>query len=138
MTYKDILLKHEGLRLKPYEDTKGILTIGVGRNLRDNGISEEEAEFMLENDIVSTLQDLRKVFDDFDTFPYNVKLVLVDMMFNLGMDRFLGFKKMIQAVKNRDWMGMIREMKDSKWCRELTSRCADDVNLIDEMISSAS
>ena len=34
----DLLMKHEGVRNKPYEDTVGVLTIGVGRNLDDVGL----------------------------------------------------------------------------------------------------
>lgn len=49
---KDMLIRHEGLKLKPYRDTVGKLTIGAGRNLNDLGISEREAMFLLDNDIM--------------------------------------------------------------------------------------
>ena len=61
-------------------------------------------------------------------------MVLIDMDFNLGKRRFLTFKKMIQAVKNRDWEAMIREMKNSRWCEQVKSRCEDDVELIEEVL----
>ena len=56
------------------------------------------------------------------------------MDFNLGKTRFLTFKNMIQAVKNRDWKRMIREMKNSRWCEQVKSRCEDDVKLIEEVL----
>ena len=136
MKYDEILKKHEGFRTKLYKDTKGLYTIGVGRNIQENGIREIEAEFMLKNDIDQTILDLKQVFPDFDTLPDNVKLVLVDMMFNLGLPRFSKFKHMIQAVKERNWANMILEMRDSEWCRELTERCEDDTALIQELVNS--
>lgn len=134
MNYEKLIKKHEGIRLKPYKDTEGILTIGVGRNLEDNGISEDEANYLLNNDIKHSIADVRSVIPEFDGLPENVKLVLVDMMFNLGINRFRLFKKMIAAVKSNNWPEMIAEMKDSKWCRELTSRCEDNAALIKAII----
>ncbi|MDY0127369.1 MAG: hypothetical protein RBR69_04500 [Candidatus Cloacimonadaceae bacterium] len=40
---KEQLVRHEGLRLKPYRCTAGKLTIGIGRNLNDCGITQSEA-----------------------------------------------------------------------------------------------
>ena len=134
MKIEELLIKHEGLELKPYKDTRGILTIGVGRNLEDNGIEQDEALYMLENDINRCKNELREIFNDFDELPENVKLVLIDMIFNLGKSRFLKFKHMISAVKNRNWGNMIKEMKDSKWCRELKNRCEDDVELVQKSL----
>ena len=130
MKIEELLIKHEGLKLKPYKDTKGILTIGVGRNLEDNGIEQDEALFMLKNDIKRCENELREIFLNFDELPENVKLVLIDMIFNLGKTRFLGFKHMIQAVKERNWDKMIEEMKNSRWCKQVKNRCEDDVELI--------
>ena len=48
---KDMLIRHEGLKLKPYLCTAGKLTIGVGRNIQDRGITYQEAMMLLENDI---------------------------------------------------------------------------------------
>ena len=114
MKIEDLLIKHEDLKLKPYICPAGHLTIGVGRNIEENGISEDEAMYLLRNDIIRVEKELKEIFPDFDELPYNVKLVLIDMDFNLGKTRFLTFKKMIQAVKNRDWEAMIKEMKNSR------------------------
>ena len=40
---QDLLVRHEGLRLSPYQDSLGIWTVAVGRNLQSKGISLEEA-----------------------------------------------------------------------------------------------
>ena len=134
MDIKNLLIKHENLELEPYTCPAGHLTIGVGRNLDDLGISEDEAIYMLENDIKRCENELREIFINFDELPENVKMVLIDMDFNLGKTRFLKFKHMINAVKNKDWESMIQEMKNSHWCNQVKSRCEDNINLIREII----
>ena len=136
MTIKELLVKHEDMKLKPYYCPAGKLTVGVGRNLEDNGITTDEALYMLKNDIKRAEQELRDIFPDFDELPENVKMVLIDMDFNLGKTRFLTFKKMIQAVKERNWGKMVKEMKNSKWCKQVKNRCEDDVKLIESLLTT--
>ena len=126
----DLLIKHEGLRLKPYKCPAGKLTIGVGRNIEENGISEEEAYYLLKNDIDRCINELKEIFEDFDELPENVKLALIDMIFNLGKPRFLKFKKMIEAIKDRDFKRAALEAKNSHWCRQVGNRCKDVVELL--------
>jgi len=130
MKTEDYIIKHEGIRLIPYIDTVGKSTIGVGRNLDDNGITKEEALYMLENDLASVDRDLHSIFDDFSFLPQDVKLVLTDMMFNLGKSRFLGFKNMIQAIQDKDYKEAARQARDSKWCKQVGIRCEDNYNLL--------
>ena len=125
MTVKDFIIKHEGLKLKPYICPAGKLTIGVGRNIEDNGISEDEAMYLLENDIKRCESELREIFPNFDSLPENVRIALIDMDFNLGKPRFLQFKKMIAAIKEGDFKRAAEEAKNSKWCRQVGSRCED-------------
>ncbi len=126
----DQLTKHEGLRLKPYHCPAGKLTIGIGRNLEDKGISEKEAVMLLENDIQECIEDLGIVFQGFDLLPEAVQLVLVDMRFNLGPGRFRHFKKMIAAVKDKDFGKAGIEMKDSRWYRQVGRRAETLVKMM--------
>ena len=130
MTIEEYIIKHEGMKTKPYKDTVGKLTIGVGRNLDDNGIDADEAMYLLRNDIKNTQDDLKSIFNDFDELPENVKLALTDMMFNLGKPRFSKFKKMIQAVKDKNFKEAAKQAKDSKWCKQVKNRCEDNFNLL--------
>ena len=130
MSAEDYITKHESMVLKPYTDSVGKLTIGIGRNLDDNGISEDEALYMLSHDIKTVTDDLHSIFEDFSYLPYDVQLALTDMIFNLGKPRFLGFKKMIQAIKDKDFKEAARQAKDSKWCKQVGSRCEDNYNLM--------
>ena len=145
MNIKDLLIKHENIKNKPYDDAtgkelkqgdaiKGKITIGVGRNIQDNGLSEDEIIYLLSNDIERCITELKTIFPNFDELPKNIRMALIDMNFNLGKSRFLTFKKMIQAVKNRNWKQMIKEMKDSHWCEQLPNRCKDDVSLIENIL----
>ena len=120
MSYLDDLVtqlkKHEGLVLKPYKCTANKLTIGYGHNLEDNGLSKLACEFILYEDIEEAKRNLYAVFtkDFFDDLKDKQKIALIDMMFNLGLSKFLTFKKFIKAVKEKNWDKASVEMIHSK------------------------
>ena len=113
---------HEGVEYRAYEDTQGILTIGVGRNLEDRGLSEDEVDYLLNNDIKICVKELKGSFDWYDDLDDIRKRVLVDMMFNLGMPRLKGFVKMLEAIEAGAWEAAAEEMLDSTWARQVGSR----------------
>jgi len=121
----DLLIKHEGLRLKPYRDTVGKLTIGVGRNLDDMGITEKEARFMLENDIVRIKKTLMQTFPWYPNLFKKRKDVVVNMVFNLGITRFKRFRKLIKAIQIQDYDRAAKEMLDSKWAKQVGRRASE-------------
>lgn len=116
------LVRHEGLRTKPYRCTQGKLTIGVGRNLDDNGISEAEAMQMLRNDIYHCKEDLKRSIPVYETLDDRRKDVLINMCFNLGITRLRGFKKMFAALERGDFIAASDEMLDSRWARQVGKR----------------
>lgn len=107
---------HEGVKLKLYKCPAGKLTIGYGRNIEDNGISLACAKYMLEEDIEEAKKNLYFVFGEnfFNSLSDNQRIALIDMMFNLGLNRFMTFKKAIRAIKNRDFETASDEIEDSK------------------------
>lgn len=113
----DQLIAHEGLRLKPYVDTVGKVTLGVGRNLTDKGITATEALYLLGNDLDEVVADLA-------TFPWWLKLdavrqrAMIDCRFNLGHDGFRGFKRMVAAMARKDYPLAAKHLLDSKAARE--------------------
>lgn len=123
----ELLIKHEGMKLKAYTCPAGKTTIGVGRNLDDKGISETEALSMLDNDIEECLEDLRdNVFpDSWFHMSDTRQAALVDMRFNLGPGGFRGFGKMISAVKAASWEMAADEMLDSRWARQVSNRAEE-------------
>lgn len=115
------IIDHEGLRLKPYKDTVGKLTIGVGRNLTDVGISRNEAMALLDRDLARAIVDL-DTFPMFDHLSPIRQRVLIDMRFNLGPSRFRTFKRTLAAVAAGDYQAAAAGMLASKWARQVGQR----------------
>jgi lysozyme len=111
---REQLIKHEGLRLRVYTDSLGILTIGVGRNVRDKGLTGMEALYLLDNDIDECEADLL-------TFPWFVTLnairqrAVLDLRFNLGPTKLRQFKKFLGAMNACDFPTAAAELMDSRW-----------------------
>jgi len=116
------LVQHEGLRLKPYADTVGKLTIGVGRNLTDKGISEGEASFLLRNDIADVEHELSARLPWFAMLNEVRRRVLFDMAFNLGTAGLLKFKNTLAAIERGDYEAGARGMLASKWAAQVGRR----------------
>jgi lysozyme len=134
MTENDLKLwikNCEGLRFNPYLDTTGHVTIGWGRNL-DNGISLDEAEFMFKNDYERSLDELEQ-FDWYNEQPEKVKSALINMNFNLGIHKLLTFKRMIEALKEKNYTLASMEALDSKWARQVHQRAVDVATMIREV-----
>jgi len=112
----DMLILHEGLELKPYQCTADKTTIGVGRNLSDVGITDEEAKFLLLND----LQRIQKEVEHW-TFMESLaeprQAVLLDMVFNMGISRFNAntWVKTFAAIQYKDFEKAANEMLESKY-----------------------
>ena len=121
----------EGIQLTPYKDTRGKTTIGCGRNLDDVGISPEESDYLLRNDIRRTLADLDRLASWWRQLTPNRQLVIADMAFNMGVGRalppegLLGFHSMVGSILKEDWVGAAREMLNSEWAKEVHQRAAD-------------
>lgn len=116
------LIEEEGMKLKPYRCPAGKLTIGVGRNLEDKGLSNEEALFLLQNDIIEAVKELKKAFLFFDSLNETRQIVLIDMCFNLGINGLKKFKKMIKALENQDFSLASKEMLSSCWAKQVGAR----------------
>ncbi len=116
------LKRDEGLRLKPYRDGAGKLTIGYGRNLDDGGISAAEAELLLEHDIARAKADLNRALPWWRGLPAPQRRGLLNVVFNLGLPRLLGFKKMLAALRNGDGEQAAEEALDSIWARQVGAR----------------
>ena len=122
MTLEEQIIAHEGIRLKVYRCPAGKLTIGIGRNLEDTGISQAESRFLLNNDILRCRTGLSKVLPYWHTLTNMRQRVLVDMCFNLGQDGLLEFKKMLTALKKGDFDLAADEMLTSTWAHQVKTR----------------
>lgn len=118
---KQDLINDEGLKLKPYRDSVGKLTIGVGRNLDDEGITEAEALYLLNNDIQRVETELATV-PDFPQLSDVRQRVLIEMTFNLGLGGVMEFKEMWSAIQAQDWDAAADAMLNSEWATEVGQR----------------
>ena len=137
------LVKHEGLRLQVYQDTLGIDTIGIGRNLKDRGISKEElkeldiptidhvyeygiteadAMVLAENDVQIVEEELLRAHPCVEDLDAVRQLVVMDMAFNMGVPRLCKFKKMWNAIHENKFDVAAKEMLDSRWANQVKSR----------------
>lgn len=119
---KEDLERDEGLRLKPYVDTVGKTTIGIGRNLDDIGISEEEARHLLDNDVEWVIEELDRTMPWWLTMPEPAQRALANMAFNMGLPTLKLFRNMLAALQAGDYRKAADEALDSRWARQVGSR----------------
>ena len=125
MSLIEQLKRHEGLKLKPYKCTADKLTIGVGRNLEDVGISEEEAEMLLQNDIQrATVQIQRE-------FPWTTELdevrfaALINFTFNVGIGTVGKFVNAMALLRDGSYDMAADEFLNSRWAKQVGQRAID-------------
>lgn len=119
---RDQLVRHEGLRLHPYQDSRGVETIGVGRNLRDTGITEHEAFLLLDHDITRTERALYAALPWTESLDAIRRRVLIDMAFNLGIAGLQTFTRFLASLKTGDYAVAAQDMLESAWARQVGQR----------------
>jgi lysozyme len=113
---------HEGFRSTVYTCSGGKKTCGYGRNLEDIGISEEEAEMLLKNDIYEATNQLLNAFPWMATFSDVRISAMINFTFNVGIGTVRKFSNTIKYLKNEDWEAAADEMIDSKWAEQVGDR----------------
>lgn len=116
------LYADEGMRLKPYVDTVGKITIGIGRNLSDVGISTTEAKALCDSDLDTVESDLDGRFPWWRTLSEERQEVLANMCFNMGIGKLFGFQNMIAALKAGNYEIAAAEMMNSGWALQVGDR----------------
>jgi lysozyme len=122
VTLREQLIRDEGRRLRPYRDSVGKLTIGVGRNLDDVGISPAEADFLLDNDIARATAEVRTFLPWTETLDEVRREALVNMAFNLGIGGLLGFRLMLAALRGGDYASAAAEVLESRYAQQVGPR----------------
>lgn len=137
------LIHHEGLRLQPYRDSRGILTIGVGHNMEaypvekilnrtvgPQGITEAEAMKILDYDIDRVIRDVENNISAYKRESEVRQHVLLDMAFNLGINGLLRFQYMLAALERRDYKRAADEMINSTWASQVKGRAIRLANMM--------
>lgn len=136
---KSELVRDEGLRLSAYKDTVGCLTIGVGRNLDGNPLSDteraaighdcrtqpitrEQALYLLGNDIARVMVQLDRAVPWWVTLDEVRRRVLINMAFNMGIKKLLGFKRFLMTLNNAHYADAAMEMLESNWAVQVGKR----------------
>ena len=113
---------HEGERLKAYRCTAGKVTIGVGRNLDDRGITRDESAILLGNDIKAVETELLRALPWVGQLDDVRQRVLLDMAFNMGVVGLLGFKRTLAVIEAGQYEQAAAMMLDSKWAKQVGQR----------------
>jgi lysozyme len=129
---KKMLLKDEKYSQYPYVDTTGHLTIAIGQNISPSGdgISMDEALYILDNKITNLYNKISHYFSWFMQLTENRQIALLNMTFNLGFEGFLKFHKMLLALECHDYERAAYEMLESKWVDQVGDRATRLANII--------
>lgn len=119
------LKRHEGVKLKPYFDTVGKCTIGIGRNLDDIGITEKEAEMLLTNDIHEAIFQLTRRFTWTKELDEVRFAALINFTFNVGIGTVVEFKNAMALLKDGKYDMAADEFLNSKWAKQVGQRAID-------------
>lgn len=114
------IMEEEGLRLTPYRDSVGVLTIGYGTNI--TRIDDAEATFLLQHRVRLATDDLQRAFPWVSGLDDVRAGVLLDMTYNMGIQRLAGFTKMLSACAAGDYATASREMLSSLWAHQVGPR----------------
>ena len=127
----DQLRIHEGVRSHFYRCTSGLATIGVGRCIEEGslGLSDDEIDYLLENDIKRCKQELIAFswFMDLDAVRQDA---MVNLCFNLGFSRLSLFTNALAAMAEANYDRAAMEFLDSKWARQVGKRSKDVAHMI--------
>tara|TARA_R110000751_G_scaffold27801_8_gene73198 strand:- start:511 stop:936 length:426 start_codon:yes stop_codon:yes gene_type:complete len=131
----ETLKRHEGVRQYAYKCPAGYWTIGAGRNIDEKsgrGLSDDEIDYLLQNDINLSIEELVNNFPWFEELPKQVQGVLVNMHFNLGMPTLRKFRNMLDALERREYNRAADEMLDSNWADQVGNRAIELADIVRE------
>ena len=129
---REELMADEGCVMRVYEDHLGLKTVGIGHLCRKSDpeyemkvgdpVSEERVMELFDQDMSWTFRDCIRLLPKYNDLPDEVRLIVANMMFNLGSKRLSGFQRLLAAVEREDWNSAADEMYDSRWREQLPER----------------
>jgi lysozyme len=129
----EMLKRHEGVESHVYRCSAGYETIGVGRNISKSGLglTDDEVDYLLENDIVRVIKELSSEYPWFRGLDKVRKDAMIDISFNLGATRLRGFRRALAAMDAADYKTASLEFLDSKWSRDVKGRSTELAYMIE-------
>ena len=129
---REQLIIDEGQVNEIYKDHLGYPTFGIGHLVLESDpeygqdvgtpVSEERTIECFDKDVQSVLSDCKKLHEGWDDYPEEVRQVVANMMFNMGLTRLSKFRKHNAALQCGDWKGAAVEGRDSRWHKQVTNR----------------
>jgi len=129
---KETLKVDEGVVYEIYHDHLGYPTFGIGHLVLEDDpecgwevgevVSEERVNECFEKDVQTVIEDCKKLHDGWDGYPQEVKQIVANMMFNMGLTRLSQFKRHNSALYSGDWKEAAIEGRDSRWYKQVTNR----------------
>ena len=117
--------KHEGYRSRVYSDSLGIDTIGIGFAIKDLELSEEVCEIILKEKLIKLYSRVEKRFPFFNNLPIEIKNVLLNMCYQMGVGGVSKFKKLLKAMEESDWIEAAHQALDSQWAKQTPHRAKE-------------
>lgn len=135
----DFITRHEGKRLLPYMDTVGKMTIGVGRNLTDRGINDDECTMLLDNDIKLVIRELTNTLPWWQNLDWVRKMAMIDLGFNLGVTtgnppKLLTFKQTLLLIENGKYADAADNLLHTKWADQVGKAVGQRAWRVTEML----
>tara|TARA_R110000765_G_scaffold416858_1_gene518956 strand:+ start:274 stop:696 length:423 start_codon:yes stop_codon:yes gene_type:complete len=129
----EMLKQHEGVETHAYKCSESKITIGVGRNVDKGGglgLSDDEVDYLLQNDIDRVVSELNSEYDWFTDLDEVRQDALIDISFNLGQTRLRAFKNALAAMAKGDWRAAADEFMDSRWSGQVGNRAKELTDMI--------
>ena len=117
--------EHEGYRSTVYRCTEGYETIGYGFAIKDLYLTEEVCDIILKQKIAELELRIHQKFDWYKNSPKEVKNVVLNMCYQMGVRGFSKFKKTIYYLETEQYTEAADEMLDSRWAKQTPARAHD-------------
>lgn len=126
------LRRHEGVEKHVYKCSAGFETIGVGRNVSKSGLglSPDEIDYLLQNDINRCVRELAYALDWFSSLDGVRQDAMVNLCFNLGLSRLMQFKLALDAMERGEYHRAAAEFLDSRWAKQVGNRAIEVAHMI--------
>jgi lysozyme len=122
----------EGCKYVTYKCSEDRLTFGIGHLVLPDdpeydqpvgtAVSSDRVTECFDKDVGTVIAESKKLYPQFDSLPEEVKLIICNMLFNLGLPTLSKFKDMKAAIDAEQWSAAADAMLDSKWARQLPNR----------------
>ena len=125
MSLIDSIKEHEGYVGIVYKDSLGIDTIGYGFAIKDLDLDKDICDIILERKLHNLEDSVNLKFSWFMYMPQEIKNVVLEMCYQLGVNGFSKFKKTISFLQDRQFEEASVEMLDSLWAKQTPNRAKE-------------